>query len=305
MDKINNMEKHIGQGILEYFDRFKTDLDCLDYLAKIKWSNGFTCVKCNHTKFTVRKINLARDCNRCHHIESPTAGTMFHKVKFGIRKAFTIVFEMSATTKSISSNQMAKRLNIRYNTAWLFMHKVRIAMKSSGNFPMTGTVVVDEFVFGGKEDLKQGRSSDSKKKKVVAAVEIDEKGGVKRAYFKGISDYSSTSLGVIFEVHIGKDAKVHTDKWSGYSPLKKNYNITQTKSNKGSTFFEMNTIIHQAKAWLRSNFSWIHEAHIEKYLDEYSYRLNRSQNKETIFDNLINRILNTKHLTYRDIIISA
>ena len=79
---------------------------------------------------------------------------MFHKVKFGIRKAFTIVFEMSATTKSISSSQMAKRLNIRYNTAWLFMHKVRIAMKSSGNFPMTGKVVVDEFVFGGKEDLK-------------------------------------------------------------------------------------------------------------------------------------------------------
>lgn len=299
------MDKHTGQGIIEYFDRFKTDLDCLAYLSNIKWSEGFTCVKCNHTKFTVRKINLARDCNRCHHIESPTAGTMFHKVKFGIRKAFTIVFEMSATTKSISSSQMAKRLNIRYNTAWLFMHKVRIAMKSSGNFPMTGTVVVDEFVFGGKEDLKQGRSTDGKKKKVVAAVEIDEKGGVKRAYFKGISDYSSTSLVGIFEAHIGKDAKVHTDKWSGYSPIKKIYNITQTKSNKGSTFFEMNTIIHQAKAWLRSNFSWVHEGHIEKYLDEYSYRLNRSLNKETIFDNLIRRIINAKHLGYSDIIISA
>lgn len=298
------MEKHTGQGIIEYFDKFKTDSDCLEYLAQIKWEKGFSCTKCSHTKFTIRKINLARDCNRCHHIESPTAGTMFHKVKFGIRKAFTMVFEMSATTKSISSSQMAKRLNIQYNTAWLFMHKVRIAMKSSENFPMTGTVIVDEFVFGGKEDLKQGRSTDSKKKKVVAAVEIDEKGGVKRAYFKAISDYSSTSLGKIFDAHIGKDAKVHTDKWSGYSPLKKTYNITQTKSNKGATFFEMNTIIHQAKAWLRSNFSWVHKEHIEKYLDEYSYRLNRSQSKETIFDNLINRIINAKHLGYSKIIIS-
>lgn len=299
------MDKHTGQGIIEYFDKFKTDLDCLEYLSKIKWEKGFSCLKCAHTKYTVRKINLARDCNKCHHIESPTAGTMFHKVKFGIRKAFTIVFEMSATTKSISSSQMSKRLNIRYNTAWLFMHKVRIAMKSSENFPMTGTVIVDEFVFGGKEDLKQGRSKDSKKKKVVAAVEIDEKGGVKRAYFKSISDYSSTSLEKIFDAHIGKDAKVHTDKWSGYSPLKETYNITQTKSNKGSTFFEINTIIHQAKAWLRSNFSWVHEEHIEKYLDEYSYRLNRSQSKETIFDNLINRIVKAKYLGYRQIIISS
>ena len=89
------------------------------------------------------------------------------------------------------------------------------------------------------------------------------------------------------------------------SPIKKIYNITQTKSNKGATFFEMNTIIHQAKAWLRSNFSWVHEGHIEKYLDEYSYRLNRSLNKETIFDNLIRRIIYAKHLGYSDIIISA
>ncbi|MFA9215140.1 MAG: IS1595 family transposase, partial [Candidatus Methylacidiphilales bacterium] len=61
----------------------------------------------------------------------------------------------------------------------------------------------------------------------------------------------------------------------------------------------------QAKAWLRSNFSWVHEEHIEKYLDEYSYRLNRSQSKETIFDNLINRIDKAKYLGYRQIIISS
>ena len=100
---------------------------------------------------------------------------MFHKVKFGIRKAFTIVFEMSATTKRISSSKIAKRLNIRSTTAWLFMHKVRISMKSSERFPITVTVIVDEFVFSGKEDLKPGRSSNTKKKKIVAAVEINEK----------------------------------------------------------------------------------------------------------------------------------
>jgi hypothetical protein len=58
----------------------------------------------------------------------------------------------------------------------------------------------------------------------------------------------------------------------------------------------MYTIIHQAKAWLRSNFSWVHEEHIEKYLDKYSYRLNSLQSKETIFDNLINIIINAKSL---------
>ena len=84
-----------------------------------------------------------------------------------------ITFEMSATTKGLSSSQVSKRYGISRKTAWLFMHKVRIAMKSSGNEPMTGIVHVDEFVVGGKENMKQGRSNNVKKKKVVVAVELN------------------------------------------------------------------------------------------------------------------------------------
>lgn len=167
------MESFKGESIIDFFDTFKTDLACLEYLASIKWKDGFKCSKCNHKKFTTRKLNFARDCNLCHHVESPTANTIFHKVKFGTRKAFGIVFEMSATTKSLSSSQMAKRYSISRPTAWLFMHKVRLAMKSSESNPIVGTVYVDEFVYGGKEDLKQGRSNDSKKKKIVAATKAE------------------------------------------------------------------------------------------------------------------------------------
>ena len=166
-------------------------------------------------------------------------------------------------------------------------------MKSSELNPVVGTVYVDEFVYGGKEDLKQGRSNDSKKKKIVAAVEIDDEGGIKRAYFKRIDDYSSDELGKIFHSHISTQAKVKTDKWSGYKPLKREYDIEQIKSNT-SDFFQINTIIHQVKSWLRSTYSWMHEQNIEKYLDEYSYRLNRSIHKQTIFDNLITRMINKK-----------
>lgn len=147
----------------------------------------------------------------CHHLESPTAGTLFHKVKFGIRKAFIIAFEMTNTTKGISAMQLSKRLGISRPTAWLFMQKVRIAMKSSEQYPMKGKVTVDEFVFGGKEDLKQGRSNDSKKKKIAIAVEQDDNGGVKRVYFKKISNYSSEELTKIFESHISENAEIKTD----------------------------------------------------------------------------------------------
>src|SRR5690625_6431534 len=138
-------------------------------------------------------MNISCDYNKCNYLECHTAGSFFHKVKFGLRKAFGMVFEMSATTKSISANQMSKRYEVRYVTAWLFMQKVRKAMKSSGKDPMDGDVIVDEFVFGGREDLKQGRSTDSKKKKSVAAVQKDG-AGLRRVYMKPIEDYSRASM---------------------------------------------------------------------------------------------------------------
>lgn len=49
------------------------------------------------------------------------------------------------------------------NTARIFMHKVREAMKSDENDGMKGLVQIDEFTVGGKEDGKQGRSYDAKK----------------------------------------------------------------------------------------------------------------------------------------------
>lgn len=53
------------------------------------------------------------------------------------------------------------------NTARLFMHKIREALKSSETYPMDGIIEVHEFVVGGKETGKVGRCYNSKKKKIV------------------------------------------------------------------------------------------------------------------------------------------
>ena len=294
-----------GENILEFTDKFHDDMTCLSYLSDIKWADGYACKKCGHTKHTIRKKNLARDCNRCHHIESPTVNTLFHRVRFGIRKAFTIVFEMSATTKGLSYSQVARRYSISPITAWTFMHKVRKAMESSQQAPMVGEVHVDEFVFGGKENLKQGRSFDSKKKKLIVAVELTEDKKVKRVYFKQIENYSSKSLQTIFDDHISLSANVQTDKWSGYKPISKVYKITQKLSDSGNNMKQLHTIIHQVKSWLRSVYSWVHKEHIERYLAEYSFRINRSIYKETIFHKLIERMVLAEPFSYQDIKVSS
>ncbi len=81
-------------------------------------------------------------------------------------------------------------------------------MESSGKYPMDGIVHVDEFVLGGVEQGKIGRSYDSKKKKAVTAVQLTKEGKVRRMYAMGIEDFSARSLEFIFINHISKSAQI-------------------------------------------------------------------------------------------------
>lgn len=209
-----------GQNLLEFTYRFKTDDDCKEYLASIKAQSPFKCSRCNHTACQTRS-DFSRQCNNCRHTESATADTLFHKVKFGVRKAFFIFFEMATTTKSLSASYMEVRYGVTEKTARLFMLKVREAMSSSGNNPMDGEVQVDEFVLGGRETGKTSRSYYGKKKKAVTAVRLTKDGKVKRMYAMKIEDFSAQSLQYIFVNHISREAKVTTDKWGATDSLQK------------------------------------------------------------------------------------
>lgn len=215
----------------------------------------------------------------------------------GVRKAFFICFEMSTSTKSLSASYMGLRYGVTEKTARLFMLKIREAMSPSGNNPMDGTVHVDEFVLGGKEKEKVGRSYNSRKRKAITAVQLTEDGKVKRMYAMKIDDFSVESLHYIFINHISRTAKVVTDKWRGYRPIAKVYDITQIQSNKELNFKALHTIIHQVKSWIRTAYSWVSENNLNRCFNEFCFRINRSQSKATIFNNLIVKKVEADNMT--------
>ncbi len=57
------MELFKGQSLLEFTERFKTDLDCEEYLASLKL-DGYYCRKCSHKKYEIGK-DFSRTCNIC------------------------------------------------------------------------------------------------------------------------------------------------------------------------------------------------------------------------------------------------
>jgi hypothetical protein len=118
------MDIFTGQNLLEFTERFKTNKDCKEYLFVLKAECDYQCLKCNHSRCQNRS-DFGRQCNICGHIESAKANTLFHKVKFGVRKAFFICFEMSTSTKILSASYMGVRYGVTEKTARYFMLKIR------------------------------------------------------------------------------------------------------------------------------------------------------------------------------------
>jgi hypothetical protein len=192
----------------------------------------------------------------------------------------------------MSSLALSHEFDLRQMTCWEFKWKAQQAMSSSMRHPLTGTVHVDEFPVGEYEEGQIGRSSESKKRLVVVALEILDKGGVGRAYAKVTEHASGKEFKPFFKDYISPEAHIITDEWKGYLPLKKEYtHLEQKPSKKGSNFPELHVHIMNIQGWLRGIHHHCSKEYLQGYLDEFHYRYNRRNHMDTIFDNPVSRMV--------------
>ena len=290
------MEKRYQSwSIFEFQELFPNNESCMKHLEVLKWPGGFNCEKCSHTTYCKGNGDYTRQCTRCRYQSSPTSGTLFHKVKFPLLKAFYIIYYMSTNKKGITSTELSRKLSLGQKTCWFFRRKVMKAMASSQCHPMMGCVEVDEMIVGQQEQGLKGRQKGNKKEVVIGIEKAGRK--VSRVYAQVIPNASHTELKVFFQNHISPSAEITTDKWKGYAPLKENYPLLEQieSGEKGNNFGDMHRVIMMIKAWLRG----VHHSvvHLQEYLDAYTYRYNRNFMKKGIFDNLMLRMVSNQPCT--------
>lgn len=279
-----------GVNSIKFNRAFATDDDCYRYLADIKWEMGYVCLRCGNENYCLGKKPFSRRCTRCKHDESPTAGTMFDRCKFSLLLAFNIAFKIATKKKGMSSMELSNEFELRQKTCWEFKWKIQQAMQSIETYPLEGVVCVDEFFIGGQQEGVRGRQK-GKKKLVLVAIELIG-GGMGRGYARVIKDASAESFRPFFKSHISSNARIITDEWTGYIPLKNEYpRLEQVKSDKGKGLPEIHNHIMNLKSWLRGIHHHCTEERLQGYLNEYHYRNNRRGNMEGIFDNLIKRMV--------------
>jgi len=125
---------------------FVSDEKCMEFLADLKWADGFTCRKCGNTNYCAGKSPYSRRCTKCKSEESATSGTIFHNCKFPIHKAFIIAYNVCKGKEDVSTYEFARRLALRQMTCWNFKTKIQSALKSMDSLTDTEKVAIEKML---------------------------------------------------------------------------------------------------------------------------------------------------------------
>jgi len=292
-------------NIIEVYNKFPTQKDCLNHLESVRWKGQPTCPYCNSINYTPMPKENRHHCNNCNTSFSVTVGTIFHKTKLDCQKWFLAISLILNAKKGISARQLARDIDVNRNTAWYMGMRIRKAMTQiTDQSFLKGIVEMDEVYIGGKprkgsndgngQPNKRGRGT--KKTPVVGMI---ERGGKVKAKVSRKEELTANKLSSLVRRNIDiSNAILMTDEYKGYLRM--------------SSFIEHKAINHQEwyvdgethtnniesfwailKRGIIGQYRKVNLHHLPKYIDEFCFRFNNRKNDD-IFNITISKSLEVR-----------
>lgn len=304
------------QSLIEAVAHFSDAETCHRYMLGIKWPDGkITCPACGSDKvgqIVTRRMLECRNAD-CLKQFSVKVGTIFEDSKLPLSKWFVAVWMIANCKNGISSLELSRAIKVTQKTAWFMLHRIRMAMQSK-SFKLSGSVESDESYFGG-----ESRNMHAKKRER----RIMGRGGVGKAIVHGLlqrtspdgpSQVTAQVIGRADEetirerlaVNVAKDATVYTDNALSYSNLYLRYVhrwIDHARSY-------VDGIVHTngienfwslLKRMIRGTYVAVAPFHLDRYLDEESWRFNFRKLTDGERFRAVMRTVLGKRLTFREL----
>ena len=285
----NESGKRIAKTISvpQLYRMFPDDDACRAWLERVRWGSKPACPRCGSLD-GIREAPPSKPkgnywCKSCRRFFSVTVGTCLHATKADLQHWIYAIYSVLTARKGVSAMQLSKELGVQYRTAWHMLHRVREAC-GRGDFTLSETVEIDETFVGGKEankhesmKLHAGRGTVGKE----AVVGIRERGGKVKATHAERTD--AATLVPLVEKSVEKGATVYTDDAAAYGALPSVVNqyahatVAHSKGEYVRGDIHTNGIESVWAVLKRSiHGTWHHVSpkHLEKYVNEASFRLN-------------------------------
>lgn len=299
--------------LVDLLTYFTDEQVCRDYLEIIRWEGVLECpyVDCTNGKHIAKfKDGKRYKCPTCQRTYSVKVGTIFEDSKIPLRKWFAGIYLITSHKKGISSCQLARDLGVTQKTAWYMNHRVRHSLGMEAETKLSGVCEADESFIGGKEANKhknkrtegtQGRSVQTK----TAVAGVVQRGGEIRTQV--VPDTSGSNLRRFVYENVARGSELNTDEWYGYKGLEKLYSHSVVKHNEneyvqGTTHTNtMEGFWSLLKRGVVGIYHSVSSKHLQKYLDEFTFRYNtRKINESDRFNFMLSNM--ATHLPYQKLI---
>ncbi|MFA5300861.1 MAG: IS1595 family transposase [Lutibacter sp.] len=282
------MEKYT---LKQFMQDFPDDNACLEWLKNYRYPNGIYCKNCGKiTKHHLMQSRRSFSCQECGHHVHPTAGTVFHKSTTPLVTWFYTIYLMAQTRGGISSKQIQRETGVTYKTAWRMCKLIREKLDEDNDL-FSGDVEIDDSYFGGKKPGKRGRGAEGKTP-VLGMVE--RKGSVKAI---AVPNVKTQTVKPHIENQISKKANVYSDEFRPYNSLSRmGYNHEMVLHGQGIYVIgnvHTNTIEgfwSLVKNGIRGVYHSVSPQHLQKYLNEYSFRYNHRDDVRPMFFSFLSRV---------------
>lgn len=277
--------------------KFNTQESCIDFLAEVRWPNGFQCTKCNSNNGW-RSSRLLWVCKDCQYHASVIVGTLFQDTKLPLPLWFQLIWWFVGQKSGASALSLQNNFGVgSYKTAWLLLRKLRSCMVLSGRSFLSGKVEVDEAFIGGQNN----------KEIVMVAAEI-RGSATGRLRLRHIPTRTSADIQKFILESIEPGSTIISDQYKGYikivekgfehEPQKKPYSWEDVGGDDDRLLPRVHRAISLIKRWYYGTYHGrIEPENLQAYLDEYVFRFNRrtSGSRGLVFLRMIESALKSPH----------
>jgi transposase-like protein len=258
----------------------------IDHFTAIRWAKGKFCPLCGNVDAsrigTLTGTNTHK-CYVCRKRFSIRVGTIFQDTKLPLRTWFAAIWLITNHPKGIASTTLATDLGVTQKTAWFVLHRLRHAARTNSfNAPLTGEVAADETVIGGKESNKhvgkRRKGNMGTRGKTIVMGLVQKEGDVRAGV---IESTHFDELETVVQAHVAPGSTLVTDQWPGYKGLGKQYDHHTVNHLRGEYVRDGFTTNGVESLWAlfkrqyHGTHHWISAKHLDAYLGEMAYRLNR------------------------------
>lgn len=296
----------------EFLEWFSSEEDCVKYLERIRWPEGFVCPECKGTQAWRTDRGLWH-CQGCQRQSSVTAGTVFEDSRKPLRLWFHVMWVMMAQKTGLSAKNLCDTYGFgSYQTAWGWLRKLRSVMVRPGRERLAGRVEVDETYVGGQKEGARGRGAEGKSLVLVAVEGIAQK-KLGRVRFRCVEAIDRTTIESFVRDCVEPGAQVVTDGLPVYDKLtaagfEHHPHVLATGGETARQQLDhVHLVISLLKRWLTGTHQGaVTPAHLQAYLDEFSFRFNRrlSQHRGKLFYRLMQQSVTTRPPTVKALYVS-